>query len=156
MHAEPTFYAPVGYSVWWPLLGVALLLLCGGVLAWIWVATKPRPSTGVPEFVAPRNPDSVKAKYLALISSLQNQYDAGTRDGRATHLELSLAVRSFAHEMTGIKTQRMTLAQLRQHHLPLAEDAVAQFYPGEFSRAGEHQSVAASVQAARNVVSQWR
>lgn len=155
MPADAVFYAPVGYSAWWPLLGAALLILCGGVLAWIWVATKPRGTAAVPGFVVPRHPEQVKAKYLALIDTLQNQYDVGTVDGRATHLELSLAVRTFVHEMTGLKTQRMTLAQLHHHQLPLAAEAVARFYPGEFSPAGEEHAVAESAHAARTVVRQW-
>lgn len=156
MHAEGEFYAPLGYSVWWPLLGVLLLILCAGAVAWIWVATKPASTTGVPDFVAPRNPSAVKEKYWALIVDIQNRHDAGALDVRAAHLELSLAVRTFVHEMTGLKTQRMTLSQLREHRLPLAGDAVELFYPAEFSRASGHSSVADSVRTAKNVVSQWR
>lgn len=111
---------------------------------------------GVPDFVAPRNPSAVKEKYWALIVDIQNRHDAGALDMRAAHLELSLAVRTFVHEMTGLKTQRMTLSQLREHRLPLAGDAVELFYPAEFSRASGHSSVADSVQTAKNVVSQWR
>lgn len=155
MPAEATFYAPAGYSIWWPLLGAALLVLCAGAVAWIWIATRPRATAGVPDFVAPRNSAGVKAKYLALIDSIHANHDAGRLAARPAHLELSLAVRTFVHEMTGHKTQRMTLAQLREQRLPLAGDAVELFYPGEFSRDGGHLAVADSAQAARNVVTQW-
>ncbi|MET4003731.1 hypothetical protein ABIB48_002466 [Arthrobacter sp. UYCu511] len=156
MPADTTFYAPVGYSAWWPLLGVALLILCAAAVAWIWVATKPPGTIGVPNFVPPRHPQGVKAKYLALIDGLQNQHDAGHLATRAAHSELSLAVRTFVHEMTGLRTQRMTLTELREHRLPLAEEAVELFYPGEFSRTGGDRLVSDSAQAARNVVREWR
>lgn len=155
MPGDAIFYAPMGYSVWWPLLGAALLILCAGTVAWIWIVTKPRTNTGVPVFVAPRNPSSVKQKYRSLIDDIQHRYDAGQLDGRAAHLELSLVVRTFVHEMTGLKTQRMTLAQLREHRLPLAGDAVERFYPAEFSRLGQDYSVPESAQTAREVVAQW-
>ena len=153
--ADATFYAPIGYSVWWPLLGAALLILCAGTVAWIFIATKPRASAGVPLFVAPRNPLSVKQKYWALIDDIHHRHDAGQLDGRSAHLELSLAVRTFVHEMTGLNTQRMTLSQLREYRLALAGDAVERFYPAEFSRVGEGYSVSESAQTAREVVAQW-
>ncbi|MHA7177740.1 hypothetical protein ACX80D_13885 [Arthrobacter sp. Sr24] len=155
MPGDAIFYAPIGYSVWWPLLGAALLILCAGTVAWIWIATKSRTNTAVPIFVAPRNTSSVKRKYWSLIDDIQHRYDAGQLDGRAAHLELSLVVRTFVHEMTGLQTQRMTLAQLREHRLPLAADAVEQFYPAEFSRVSQNYSFPESAQTAREVVARW-
>lgn len=156
MPAEGTFYAPVAYSVWWPLAGAAILLLCLGWCGWVWISTRTQAGTAVPGFVAPRNPDSVRQRYWALIAAVEQRHDAGALSGRAAHLELSLAVRTFVHEMTGLKTQRMTLAQLRERQLPLVADAVELFYPGEFSARGGHLTVAGAAEAARNVVGSWR
>ncbi|POH58841.1 hypothetical protein [Arthrobacter glacialis] len=156
MPTDATFYAPVGYSPWWPLAGAAILILCLGWFAWVWNSTRAGAQAGVPDFVAPRNPNSVRAKYWALISSIEENHDAGTLSARAAHLELSMAVRTFVHEMTGLKTQRMTLAQLREHQLPLVADAVELYYPGEFAAHSEHLTVAGSAASARNVVGSWR
>lgn len=156
MHTDTTFYAPVGYSLWWPLAGAGLLVLCLGWFAWVWISTRAGADAPVPDFVAPGNQDSVRARYWALIAAIEKQYDAGTFSARAAHLELSLAVRTFVHEMTGLQAQRMTLAQLRKHQLHLAADAVELFYPGEFARDSRHLSVAASARTARQVVEAWR
>ncbi|SEE10776.1 hypothetical protein SAMN04489740_0674 [Arthrobacter alpinus] len=156
MPTDGTFYAPVGYSAWWPLAGAAILVLCLGWCAWIWISTRAQPSADVPGFIAPRNAETVRRKYLMLISSIEQRHSTGALTGRAAHLELSLAVRTFVHEMTGVKAQRMTLKQLRDHQLPLVADAVEQFYPGEFAAYSEQPSVAASAQAAGSVVSSWR
>lgn len=156
MPAEGTFYAPVAYSPWWPLAGAALLLLCLGWLAWVWTSTRATGAAAVPGFVAPRNLESVRRRYLELIASIENQHDDGALAGREALLALSLAVRTFAHEMTGLNTQRMTLAQLRGHGLPLVGDAVELFYPGEFSAPGGTPAVGDAAVAARNVVASWR
>lgn len=159
MPTDGTFYAPIGYSVWWPLAGAAILVLCLGWFGWIWISTRAEPSAGVPGFIAPRNPETVRGKYVTLINSIEERHGTASITGRAAHLELSLAVRTFVHEMTGLKTQRMTLAQLREHQLPLVADAVALFYPGEFAAhggQGGHPGVAGSAEAARNVVLSWR
>lgn len=155
MPAEGTFYAPVGYSPWWPLAGAALLLLCLGWLAWVWSSTRARGTAAVPGFVAPRNPESVRRRYLELIASIENQHDAGALGGREAVLGLSLAVRTFVHEMTGLNTHRMTLAQLRGHGLPLVGDAVELLYPGEFSAHGGTPAVGDASVAARHVVASW-
>lgn len=138
------------------MAGAALLILCLGWFAWLWISTRASAEADVPDFVAPRNPESVKGKYWALIAAIEHRYDAGTLSARAAHLELSMAVRTFVHEMTGLKAQRMTLAQLRGHQLPLVADAVELFYPGEFAEHSQHLSVAGSIQTARNVVGSWR
>lgn len=156
MPVEGTFYAPVGYSAWWPLAGAALLLLCLGWLAWVVASTRARGAAAVPGFVAPRNPESVRRRYLELIASIEHEHDAGSLGGREALLGLSLAVRTFVHEMTGLNTQRMTLAQLRGHGLPLVGDAVELFYPGEFSAHDGTPAVAEAAGAARNVVASWR
>lgn len=156
MPGEGTFYAPVGYSIWWPLLGAALLLLCCGAVAWIWIGTRPRSGAAVPGFVAPRNPDSVRQRYLQLIAAIAQRHRAGELGARDAHLELSLAVRTFVHEMTGLQTQRMTLAQLRAHGLPLVGDAVELLYPGEFSAYGGPFTVAQAADMAQGVVQSWR
>lgn len=155
MAADGVFFAPVGYSIWWPLTGAALVLMCLGWIVWVWVSTSERATTGVPAFVAPRNPGSVRNKFLQLITDVENKYDAGTIDERAAHLELSLAVRGFVHEMTGLPAQRMTLTQLRGEQLALAADAVELFYPGEFAAHGGGLTVAESTGTARNVVASW-
>lgn len=156
MPTEATFYAPVGYSPWWPLAGAGLLVLCLAWFAWVWASTRAGACAPVPDFVAPRNPDSVRARYRALIAAIEEKYDAGMFSAREAHRELSLAVRTFVHEMTGVQAHRMTLAQLRRHQLHLAADAVELFYPGEFARDSGHLTVAASAHAARQVVASWR
>ncbi|PYI67488.1 hypothetical protein CVV68_10380 [Arthrobacter livingstonensis] len=163
------FYAPERYSAWWPIAGTAVLLLCLGWVAWVLVHTRPGNHAAVPAFAVPRDPETVRARFLALIDSLQSRYDAGALTARAAHLGFSAAVRSFVHEMTGVPAQRMTLAELRERQLPLVADAVAAFYPAEFGPAdsGAHDladggpipeagpGVAASAATARAVVASW-
>ncbi|MCU6478843.1 hypothetical protein [Arthrobacter sp. A2-55] len=169
MHSEAVaaqggFYAPAGYSILWPLLGAALLVLCAGWLGWVWMSTRPGNTPAVPHFVPPRNAATIKGRYLARIDTLVRQHDAGERGLRETHQELSAAVRSFVHDMTGLKAQRMTLAELRAHQLPSVVRAVETFYPAEFAPPdpgrGEggpaaRTDVALAARVARDAVATW-
>ncbi|MGA7203026.1 MAG: hypothetical protein WBX27_00180 [Specibacter sp.] len=156
MPVETAFYAPVGYPLWWPLAGVGLVLACLGWTGWVLLQTRPGNDADVPGFLAPRNPETVRARYLGVIGGICARHDAGGLTLRAAHGELSTAVRSFVYEMTGVKAQRMTLAELRERQLPLVADAVAAFYPAEFAVAGGPVDVASSAAFARNVVTSWR
>ncbi|WP_051388999.1 hypothetical protein [Arthrobacter sp. 35W] len=158
MPAEPSFYAPVGYSIWWPLIGVALLLLVAGWYGYVVLSTRTANAAGIPGFVPPRNPGSVQSRYLGIVDDIERRHDGGALDGRSAHQELSVAVRAFVHEMTGIAAQRMTLAELRARELPAVAAAVRQFYPAEFATADAAGTVDvhSSAAAARMVVAGWR
>lgn len=158
--AQGDFYAPVSYSIWWPILGTALILLCLGWVGWVWLSTRASNQADIPGFIPLRTPATIQREYLALIDSVQTGYDAGRLGERESHRELSAAVRSFVFEMTGIKAAHMTLAELRQRQLPLVAEAVAGFYPGEFApninTGPDGQAyVGASANAARTVVATW-
>jgi hypothetical protein len=79
---------------------------------------------------------------------------AGHLTSRASHQELSLLVRKFARDVTGIDAPRMTLAELDSHPLPAAANAVGRLYPGEFG-AEPLPPLARSAEAARQAVRSW-
>lgn len=155
MPTESSLYAPVGYSVFWPIIGVALLVLVAGWYAFVVVSTRAHAGAAVPGFVPPRNLAGVQRRYLAVIDQIARRHDAGSLAARGAHQELSVAVRSFVHEVSGVAAQRMTLDELRASQVPAAASAVARFYPAEFA-APEASEAAGAVEAARTVVLSWR
>ncbi len=148
MRTEPAFYAPVGYSLWWPVLGLALILLIAGWYVYVFRSTRKRPA-------AQRLNATVAERYLARIQDTADAHAAGRMGSRAAHQELSLTVRDFVHEVTGVRAQRMTLAELRESQLPMVGETIAHFYPGEFAPP-ESSDVHSAVEAARYVVTSWR
>ncbi|MCU1572124.1 MAG: hypothetical protein JWO93_206 [Micrococcaceae bacterium] len=154
MPNDDGFFGPVGYSVGWPLLGGGLLVLLLAWYGYVLLSTRALTNARIPGYQAPPTPLSVRDRYLAVIDAVMARYDAGQLTGRQAHQELSLAVRSFVHELTGVTTHRMTLAELRRAQLPALAEAVEQFYPAEFAvPAAGHPGQAA--EAARQVVLRW-
>ncbi|GEK80929.1 hypothetical protein [Agrococcus baldri] len=154
MLPAPDTYAPFGYWPWW-VLGAAALLLVAGLYAFAWAWTRPRGIlTPPPPPPVPIDVRSVKEKYLGMIDEVALSHSEGELDPRELSQRLSLVLRFFAHESTGVVAEVMTLRDLGDADLPSVEGAVAQYYPSSFRRAATHDPEAA-IAAARQVVATW-
>lgn len=150
----PDTYGPFGYGPWWVLGGTLLLLvLAAYAFAWLWTRPRgllePPPPPPVPIDVR-----SVKQKYLGLIDEVALEHAEGELEPRALAQRLSLVLRFFAHESTGVVAEVMTLRDLQEADLPTVRGAVEQYYPSSFRRAAKHDPDAA-IAAARQVVATW-
>lgn len=150
------FFPPIGYAWFWPAIGVLLLLSVAGWLGFVffWTRKSKIGSASTPIPLPPRRLPSVRAKYSALIEDIAAQYHRGEIDAREANQQLSVAVRGFTREVTGLSSDRMTLAELRTVGLPPLEAAVAFFYPAEFGLESSPQ-VGESVALAHQVVRAW-
>jgi len=150
----PDTYGPFGYGPWW-LLGAAALLLVLAAYAFAWLWTRPR---GIleppPPPPVPIDVRSVKQKYLGMIEEVAEEHERGDLDARGLAQRLSLVLRFFAHESTGVVAEVMTLRDLQGADLPSVHGAVEQYYPSSFRRAAKHVPDAA-IASARQVVSTW-
>jgi len=154
MLPAPDTYGPFGYAPWW-LLGAVALLLVLAAYAFSWLWTRPR---GIleppPPPPVPIDVRSVKEKYLGMIDEVAAMHADGELDARALAQRLSLVLRFFAHESSGVVAEVMTLRDLRSADLPSVHGAVAQYYPSSFRRTAAHDPDAA-IAAARRVVATW-
>lgn len=156
MQAEPEFYGPLQYASVWVWAGVGLLVLVAAWYAIVFAAT--RAPRGEEDRQRPgRLTDlaGLKAVYLQRIDDVERDAAAGKRSARESHQELSLLLRKFVRDATGVDAPRMTRADLAEHPLPAAASAVGQLYPAEFGPE-PLPSVAGSAAAARKAVQAWK
>ena len=133
----------------------------------------PTPTAQTPTAPPAGTPDLARLRheYLRRIDAVDREAAAGTRSDRSAHQELSLLIRSFIRDASGVDAPRMTLAELRaagstahrqagaqyfppEHHFRAAADAVAGLYQGAFA-AAPASAVPDAARAAREVVSSW-
>ncbi|MGG5171427.1 hypothetical protein ACQR35_04475 [Pseudarthrobacter sp. J1738] len=147
------FYPPQLYAQWWTLLGLCAL---GVVILWIlwvfWLTRKKSGRAAVPAI--PPAPVSVQNAYLQKIDEVEALARGGKISEREAHQRLSLLLRSFVHEVTGVDAPRMTLQELRSAVPAAVADAVALVYPAEFGVHGRGE-VESSAQAFRQVIWGW-
>lgn len=165
---EGSFYGPLGYSAWFPWAGLGLLVLAASWYAYVILITRRRPTAPDAQGTAPSAPPSdiarLKQDYLGRIDAVAREAQAGARSARAAHQELSLLIRGFTRDVSGVDAPRMTLAELRSTdshagNLPAVAEAIGRFYPAEFAAAPAPGVQASAVQdaaeSAREVVRSW-
>ncbi|ROQ41263.1 hypothetical protein EDF46_0639 [Frondihabitans sp. PhB188] len=151
------FFGPAQYDrfVLYLVIGVLLVAL---LVAWYVFLVRfsrtrfPRPVVDGPK---PRvELGLLQAKYGAMIDEVNALSETGELSERAVHSRLSLLLRFFASEASGIEAQVMTLSDLRSAPLPRVTGAVEQYYPPAFQK--QHPGdPAAAVATAREVVRSW-
>jgi hypothetical protein len=96
----------------------------------------------------------LRRKYQGMIDEVEVKSAQGDLNDRAVHSRLSLLLRFFAFEASGVDAQVMTLEDLRESSLPAVAAAVEEYYPKAFRL--EHDSDAErAIGTAREVVDAW-
>ncbi|MEE1115177.1 MAG: hypothetical protein UHN88_08895 [Eubacterium sp.] len=75
----------------------------------------------------------IRRKYLGQIDSLHQTFYSGGCGVREAYQRMSLIIRNFAHEMTGVEVQNFTLAEIRLLNIPELTYLVKDYYEPEFS-----------------------
>lgn len=100
--------------------------------------------------------DSADARqvYLELLDALERDFNQGICDIRCTYQRMSVIIRDFVYEMTGIKVQNYTLRDIRKIRMPILEELVEEYYSPEFAQKSEGD-VKASLDKTRNAIKNW-
>lgn len=150
----PDLYGPMAYWPWW-VLGAIILATIALLYAGLWIFGRPRgilePPPPPPKKVDVR---SVKQKYLDLVDEVASEHVEGELDPRELSQRLSLVLRFFAHEASGIEAEVMTLEDMRHAQVPLVPGAVERYYPSSFMRKAKTDPEEA-IEMARRVVATW-
>ena len=155
MQDNQGFYGPLQYGQGWLWAGLALLALLLGWYGFVLFSTRRRRAPAPrPRFTPPSDLAALKQAYLQRIDAVTADAAAGLLTARESHRELSLLVRKFARDVTGVDAPRMTLAELHGHPLPSTAEAVSRIYPGEFGLE-PLPAVSDSAETARRAVRQW-
>lgn len=141
-----------------PVFIMALCAVCGGALILFWPKrkTKRQPKPSIPKPVKPsaQNLTAIKQKYMAVLTGLEQKRSNNQLTDRQAFQELSLAVRSFVFEATGIRVQNYTLAEIKAANLPRLYQLIEQCYVPEFA-AKDGRTVYEIIHQARKVVEEW-
>lgn len=158
MLGDDGFYPPVTYSPMWVLLAVGIIALVVLVFVLVPLLTRRRRRPAPPEldtsWMDTLAPGTVNDKYLALIDDVERASARGELEPRLAHQRLSMLVRFYAYESTGVRAPQMTLADLRENQLGPLTEAVDALYPGAFS-GRDRSSVPEAARLAREVVRSW-
>jgi hypothetical protein len=145
------------YSPVWLYLGAVILMAIAMWAAVIWAQTRPGRTPRPPERPPGWRMARLKGDYIERIDEIVRLADSGDIDTRRAHQELSVALRQFVHEASGIGAPTMTLSELGQSRNPAlapVTEVVRGIYPVEFGP-DRATSVYQAAAYARQVVAQW-
>ncbi|MCO7273755.1 MULTISPECIES: hypothetical protein [Cellulosimicrobium] len=159
---------PVGYSGWWTVLGIVLILAAAAVVFLvIWLTRASAAEKAVPP-PAPRLPTgpydpyaSLRAEYERRLDVVAERFRAGELDERALHLALSAEMRGFATGRLGQDASSMTLSEIQQiGEAGRLTQVIARYYRPSFADHDNDPAARAtdaedSIDRARSVVRGW-
>lgn len=155
MSAEPLYLGPQDYSVHWPVLGGFIVF---GLLTWavlIWLFTR-RPDDDLDAPLPPQAVARLRRLALGRIDEVEDQVASGEIEARRGHHELSKIVRGFVADVSGLKADTMTAADIRRRGPERLARVIEAYYPRQFGVAeSDRPTIRASAQAARDIVGGW-
>ncbi|QIX26240.1 hypothetical protein ncot_06200 [Nocardioides sp. JQ2195] len=152
MPGADEFSGPVDYAsqwLWWALGAFALVVVFYlVVLVWSLLGgSRPGRPVDLP---------SARARALAELDRIGHQVHAGEMPERLGHQQMSVVVRGFVSDASGLPALTMALADLRAAGIPHLAETIALMYPPEFSPSGTGDaSLQSTLDRARDVVSSW-
>lgn len=145
--------APFHYSVVYPILFTLGLALCLAVLVWFFWQKKPKEDIAETKKPVILDASMIKKKYLMRLDELSRRVDKN--NPRSNYQELSLLMRSFVSDITGIKVTKFTLYEIDRQKFPILYDMIEEFYPPEFSREGFGDPMLA-IEKVRRGIETWK
>lgn len=151
----PGFYAPDPYADRWLWVGVGVLAVIVAWYGWVWWSTRVR-KVVVPPRITPDRLTRLRADYARQIDVVVARAQAGEISQRRAHQQLSVLVRHFVQEVSGIRAPTMTLTDLNASggRLTPVSEVVGVLYPGEFAPV-EARTLGGAATVAKAVVARW-
>lgn len=113
---------------------------------------KPKPVKVVAKQV---NIQALKAKYLRELEKLEHEFSTEKITLRQAYQQISVVIRRFVFEATGIKVQNYTLDEIKTAHMPSLEALVAEYYSPEFAKQSKGDFME-SLGKTKKVIEQWK
>lgn len=151
----PGFYAPDPYSAHWVWVGLGIV---GAILLWylaVWWFTRRR-RVKIPPRIRPDRLARLRADYQRQIDLVVERARSGEITQRRAHQQVSVLVRHFVEEVSGINAPTMTLTDLSAEgtRLEPVSQVVGELYPGEFGPR-ETTTLVGAATVAKEVVARW-
>lgn len=157
MKTSVTLQEPFSYSMI-PMIVVGILVALYGIYLIISILQKqPKKKTATPvpkKIISPADIRTIKSKYLAELENIKQALWTQQISTRDAYQKMSLCIRHFVYEVTGIQVQNYTLEDIKGLHMPGLEALIAEYYAPEFAMTSMSDS-SASIERTKRVIELW-
>ena len=85
---------------------------------------------------------------------LESELDGGMITSRKAYQELSMTIRLFVYELTGVEVQSYTLKEIKKLNIPVLYELIKEYYDPEFSKLSKG-NIKLSIDKTRGVIQRW-
>lgn len=104
--------------------------------------------------ISPKNVNLIKNNFLNKINELEEKFDNNLLTSRKAYQELSILIRLFVYEITGLEVQKCTLLEIEKLNIPILTELIKEYYDPEFSKLSRG-NIKNSINKTKGVVLKW-
>ena len=157
MKTSITLQEPFSYSMI-PMIVVGILVALYGIYLIVSILQKqPKKKIATPvpkKIISPADIQTIKSKYLAELENIKQALWTQQISTRDAYQKMSLCIRHFVYEVTGIQVQNYTLEDIKGLHMPGLEALIAEYYAPEFAMTSMSDSTS-SIERTKRVIELW-
>lgn len=158
MKTSVTLQEPFSYAIW-PILFLGVVITLYGVYLVISFARKNQgKKEPMKQIVRPQNTvinkNHIKHRYLMKLETIKQELCREEITTRKAYEKMSLFVRQFVYEVTGIKVQNNTLSDIKKLHMPSLEALMTEYYASEFPLDSKGDSMEA-IEKTKRAIELW-
>ncbi len=164
METTVTLQPPFEYALWVLIVGVVITIAAIAllILAVVWIKKKSTviaSNSNAPVYrqAVPSVVIDAKRRYCMQIQEVLNNYEQNNITKREGYQRLSLIIRGFVHETTGINVENCTLIEIKRLGIPQLNELIQEYYIPEFAETDRSGSVKleGSCNRAMGVIKAW-
>ena len=155
---------PFEYS-WWVVL-IAAIVLAAALFALIYalrmiIRNREKKISQMPAarklILTPEVLRRIKGQYVGMVQSISERYSRGLLSKRDGYQELSLVIRGFVHEVTGINVENFTVKEVKAMGIRKLDVLMEEYYVPEFAEdeKAKEKDLSASCNVAMGVIKSW-
>ncbi|MDE7422287.1 MAG: hypothetical protein K2N51_01100 [Lachnospiraceae bacterium] len=96
----------------------------------------------------------IKLRYIEKLEKIKSSLYNKELTTREAYQRMSMCIRKFVYEVTGIKVQNYTLEDIRQLNMPILEELIMEYYIPEFAIESMDNSVE-SIEKTKRAIEKW-
>lgn len=97
---------------------------------------------------------SIKYEYLKKLNDLEKSLESKKISSRKAYQELSMLIRLFVYELTGLEVQTCTLKDIKKLNIPVLYELIEEYYDPEFSKISRG-NIKESIEKTKGVIGRW-
>ena len=137
-----------------PIIIIFIILIC--MMIFIIFMKKNKKQEIIVQKVLPKKDiNIIKNDYLSRINYLLNDINNNKISNRKAYQQLSILIRNFIYETTGIKVQNYSLEEIKIASIPYLYDLIYEFYDPEFNKIST-ASIKDSINKTVSVIQKWK